>query len=282
MKARLAFALCVLLLGGARASAQLWDINGLTKAINTFTDTAKDAAKMLKGAAGSGPEQEKSIGATVAVEIVGRYGGLVRDEQIMHRINLVGRSLARYSERPELDWRFAVLNSDSINAFAAPDGYVFITRGLYDLARDDDQLAGILGHEINHITARHALKIVSRGEFVSGALSALAKRSSDTRQLEMQLKQFDLTIEAATKALFEKGFDPQWEYTVDHDGRHLAELTGYRRGGLRGVLALLDKQKGDPLKVFSTHPPLAERVKRLTDTAAPPEPEPAATKKKKK
>mgnify|MGYP006203657845 CR=1 FL=1 len=113
------------------------------------------------------------------VEIVGRYGGLVRDEAITQRVMLVGRSLARYSDRPGLDWRFGVLDSPTVNAFSAPDGYVFITRGLYDLAENDDVLAAILSHEIAHITGRHALKIVARGEFLSGATSLAAARSGD-------------------------------------------------------------------------------------------------------
>ena len=265
MNLRVFFLLLALLLSGSNASAQLWDINGLAKAINTLSDTAKDAAKMMKGAAGIGPKEEMEIGDATAVAIVGRYGGLVRDPLIMTRVNLVGRALTRYCDRPELNWRFAVLESDTVNAFSAPDGYVFITRALYNMTRDDDQLAGVLGHEIAHITGRHALKIVARSEFLSGFTSVMAKRSGDARQLEVQLKQYDLTVESVTKALFEKGFDPQTEYSADHEGRRLAELTGYRRGGLRGVLAALDKQGGDPLKVFSTHPPLAERVKRLTD-----------------
>ena len=60
-------------------------------------------------------------------EIIGRYGGLVRDEDVMRRVNLIGRSLARYSSRPNLEWQFAVLNSDTVNAFSAPGGLVFIT-----------------------------------------------------------------------------------------------------------------------------------------------------------
>ena len=102
------------------------DFGGLKKAV----DTAKDAGKITKGLVGIGPEEERVIGGSVAVEIVGAYGGLVRDAAIMQRVNLVGRTLARYSDRPDLDWRFGVLASDAVNAFSAPSGYVFITRGL--------------------------------------------------------------------------------------------------------------------------------------------------------
>src|SRR4051812_16705702 len=144
-----------LVLFAACLSGHAFDLGDLTRAvapaddrISRGLDTAKDLGKVAKGLAGIGPEEEKIIGDSVALEIVGKYGGLVRDAAIMQRVNVVGRSLAAYSARPDLSWRFAVLDSNSVNAFSAPAGYVFITRGLYDLAPDDDALAGILGHEI--------------------------------------------------------------------------------------------------------------------------------------
>jgi len=240
------------------------DFGGLKKAV----DTAKDAAKVAKVATGIGPEEERVIGGSVAVEIVSAYGGLVRDEAIMRRVNLVGRTLARYSDRPDLDWRFGVLASDTINAFSAPSGYVFITRGLYALATDDDQLAAILGHEIAHITERHALKIVARDGAISAGLNQLTQRSSDVRNLTAQLQQFDLGIAQITKTLFEAGFDPQTEYTADRKGRDLAALAGFAPDGLRLVLVRLQQQPAGPQKIFATHPPLAERIKRLPDSGA--------------
>jgi predicted Zn-dependent protease len=240
------------------------DFGGLKKAV----DTAKDVGKMAKGVTGIGPEEERVIGGSVAVEIVSAYGGLVRDEAIMRRVNLVGRTLARYSDRPDLDWRFGVLASDTVNAFSGPSGYVFITRGLYALADDDDQLAAVLGHEIAHITERHALKIVARGEFMSGLTNQLSQRSSDVRKVQDQLQQFDLGIGQITKTLLEAGFDPQTEYTADRKGHDLAVLTGFAPDGLRLVLVRLQQQPEGPQKIFPTHPPLAERIKRLPDGGA--------------
>jgi len=259
----------------------LWaiDFGGLSKALGNADklkkglETAKDAGKIAKGVAGIGPEEEKVIGDSVALEIIARYGGLVRDDDILQRVNLVGRALARYSDRPELEWRFGVLDSDTVNAFSAPAGYVFLTRGLYALAENDDALAAVLSHEIAHITGKHALKIVQRGEFLSGLGSQAVKRSGNVREVEARLKQFDLGVTEITKTLFEKGFDPQTEYAADQDGRKLAALTGYAPGGLRGVLALLQARGGETKAAFSTHPPLAERIKRLPED--PPTPPPA-------
>jgi len=259
----------------AGLSTQAFDLGGLTRAvapaddrISKGLDTAKDLGKVVKGVAGIGPEEEKAIGDSVALEIVGKYGGLVRDDAIMQRINLVGRSLAAYSARPDLSWRFAVLDSTSVNAFSAPAGYVFITRGLYNLAPDDDALAGILGHEIAHITGKHALNIVAKGDALAGATSQVVKRSGNARALDSQLQQFDLGVGQITKTLFETGYSPQTEYDADKVGHDLARVTGFAPGGLRGVLVHLQHRSGGTQKVFSTHPPLADRINRLPDEPA--------------
>ena len=263
MKTSLLLAFALLAAPAARAQ---FDFGGLSGAL----DKAKSIGKMAKGAAGIGPEEEKVIGESVAIEIVGKYGGLVKTPSILHRINLVGRAVARYSTRPELNWRFAVLDSDSVNAFSAPDGYVFITRGLYKLASNDDILAGILGHEITHITERHALKIVARGDFLSGATSLAAQTNSNVRQVDAQLQQFDAGVGKIAQTLFENGFDPATEYAADQGGRSLAAVTGYAPGGLRVMLVQLQQRSGDPHQVFSTHPPLKDRIHHLPDEPAPP------------
>jgi len=273
MKVRI---LAALLLGlAAKLSLQAFDLGGLTRAvapaddrITKGLDTAKDLGKVAKGIAGIGPEEEKAIGDSVALEIVGKYGGLVRDDAIMQRVNLVGRSLAAYSARPDLSWRFAVLDSNSVNAFSAPAGYVFIPRGLYELAPDDDALAGILSHEIAHITGKHALNIVAKGDALAGATSQLVKRSGNARALDSQLQQFDLGVSQITKTLFETGYSPQTEYDADKVGHDLARTTGFAPGGLRGVLVHLQRRGGNTQKVFSTHPPLADRINRLPDEPA--------------
>lgn len=232
-------------------------------------DTAKNVGKIAKGVAGIGLEEERALGGSVAAEIVGAHGGLLRDEGITRRVNVLGKALAHYSSRPALDWRFGVLESESVNAFSAPGGYVFITRGLYELTEgNEDALAAVLAHEIAHITERHALKIVGRGEFLSGATGLAAQRSSDVRKVQRQLRQFDLGVEKVVRVVLEKGFDPQTEYGADAAGRDLALTTGYAPGALRGVLVRLQQTTGDPKTIFSTHPPLAERIRRLPNDAS--------------
>ncbi|MDQ5981074.1 MAG: hypothetical protein QG602_4052 [Verrucomicrobiota bacterium] len=273
---RLILSLAAGLALAATASAQL-DFGKLSKGLDKLkqgVDTAKDASKVAKGVTGIGPEEERQIGDAVALEIIAKYGGVVRDSEVMHRINLVGQALARTSDRPDLEWRFAVLASDTVNAFSAPGGYVFITRGLYERADSDDVLAGILGHEIAHITNRHALKIVERNEAAAGGKSLLLKRSSEAREINAQVQQINsqlgVDIGGLVKAIVETGFDAPTEYEADKDGRQLAVTNGFAPGGLRAVLVNL-KQTGENRKtMFSTHPPLVVRLQKLPDEPAPP------------
>jgi len=252
------------------------DLSKVTKGI----EAGKDLAKAGKGVVGIGPQEERKLGEAVALEIIGRFGGLVRDEAVMHRVNLIGRGLARYSSRPNLDWQFAVLDSDTVNAFSAPGGLVFITRGLYEQADSDDVLAGILGHEIAHITNKNALKIVQRGDFAAGTKGFLLKRSSDVREANAAVSQVSqvgsmlgFDVMALTKKMFESGFDAPTEFTADRDGRALAMSTGYAPGGLRAALQHLHDDGENRKTMFSTHPPLTERLKKLPKDPAPPVPD---------
>lgn len=283
------------LLGSAVAPVTLpaqFDFGRLKKGLDTVTEKATDVAKVARGAtADFSLEQEQYIGDAVALEIVGRYGGLWRDEAATRRVNLIGGALARYCDRPGLEWRFAVLNSPGVNAFSAPGGWVFLTRGLYELAGSDDWLAGILAHEISHITAKHALRIIGRQEALAVLGREAKQRSSNLQavdanldqaraqaaQLSPEVAQFlDLNVAKIVALLLEKGFDPKTEYAADKGGRSLAVLTGFAPGGLRAVLLELERRKADPKTVFSTHPPVKSRLKELPGDPAPPRTPPTA------
>lgn len=276
MKTR--FLLCAALaLATAGALPAQFGLDKLKEAIKAGDKTGEategvgyleDGSKVVKGVTGLSLAEEKEIGESVAIAVIGKYGGLVRDEATTQRVNLVGRALARYSRRPDLDWTFAVLASDSVNAFSAPGGYVFITRGLYQALTTDDALAGVLGHEIAHITHKDAVTILSRSEGLAGALSFVKKRSSDVRQADSVANRFNLNIEKIVTVLLEKGFDPKTEYAADKTGRELALTTGYAPGALRATLAMLQARGGAPRTMFSTHPPFAERIKRLPAESA--------------
>ncbi|HVU17990.1 MAG TPA: M48 family metalloprotease [Candidatus Didemnitutus sp.] len=281
MKARHGIVLLVAVVLAVTAGADFFDtlkkatdaLNPNAPPANSNTTTADKFAAVKKGfqsANGLDQEQITAIGDTVALEIVGRYGGLVRDPVIMRRVNVIGRGIARYSRQPNLHWRFGVLNSDTINGFSAPDGYVFITRGLYNLARNDDALAGALGHEIAHVADDHAVKILEKGALLSAGVDFGVASSGKARALDAGARQvLDTSGSKMVEVLFQKGYGSDKEYEADHDGHDYAATTGYAGGGLRSVLQALKQRGGDPNKIFSAHPPLDERIRRLPNEPAP-------------
>ncbi|MGF1677882.1 MAG: M48 family metalloprotease [Candidatus Methylacidiphilales bacterium] len=217
---------------------------------------AEGAVKVTKGAGGVGIQEEMSIGGSVAVEIAAMHGGIWKNEEATRRLNLIGKSLARYSDRPTLPFRFAILESETVNGFSAPGGYVFITKGAYQAAESDDQLAGILAHEIAHVTRRHALRIISRSEMISGLADVAAGTSGDYAQ-------YDFGVDKVSNTLLKTGYDSGTEYDADRMGRELAANTGYDRDGLLKFLQKLEAMGLGERGAFSTHPPLKERIRRL-------------------
>ncbi|MDD4600180.1 Beta-barrel assembly-enhancing protease [bioreactor metagenome] len=102
-------------------------------------------------------KQEVAIGRDVAQQLEKQYG-LVEDRELQERVNRIGQSMVAVSDRKSLTYSFKVLNSKEVNALAAPGGYVYVFQGLVDLMPSDDELAGVIGHEIGHITERHTVK----------------------------------------------------------------------------------------------------------------------------
>jgi len=97
------------------------------------------------------PEEEARIGTQISGNLLGAVP-LVRDDTLQRYVNLVGNWVALHSGRKDVDWRFGVLDTEDINAFAAPGGYIFLTKGLYRRLNSEAELAGVLGHEIAHVT----------------------------------------------------------------------------------------------------------------------------------
>lgn len=262
---RRAFALAGMILGmlPAAAGAAFPNLDKLGDSLKKARDTAGKVGRVAKGATGLSLEEEVAIGDAVSLEIVSRHGGVWRDEDATRRVNIVGRVLARYALRQDLAWRFGVLDSDAVNAFSAPGGRIFITRGLYQMAGGDDELAGILAHEIAHIDERHALRIIARGELLAGVSEIVADKNAS-------FARYEEAISDITSQLLDKGFDPNTEYDADKQGRVLARTTGFAPGGLRATLeALKASAAGGRQETFSTHPSLDSRLERLPRDPAP-------------
>src|SRR5215510_507572 len=120
--------------------------------------------------------EERQIGEDVSTKIRQRFG-VVQDPAIHKYITLLGTTLAKESERPNLNWTFVVLDTDGVNAFASPGGIIHVTRGALGLARNEAELAGVIGHEIGHVTRKHAINAIKKSKAVQIGTSAAARNT---------------------------------------------------------------------------------------------------------
>jgi len=206
-------------------------------------------------------EEEAELGAAVSERIRTRYG-VVQDAAVHRYLALVGTALAQGSTRPALPWTFVVLDTDGVNAFAAPGGYVHITRGALALIKNEAELAGVLGHEIIHVTEKHTIRAIQKSKAVQmGAAETLSGSSA----------LMERAVTATYDNIVERGFGRAEENESDEMGVTLANKTGYAPNGLVGFLTTLkDRNKASTEKrgLFASHPEMQERLDRITKLIA--------------
>ena len=217
---------------------------------------------LATAASGMDEKEEIAVGREVAGRMLGA-APLVADPELQAYVNRVGRWIAAQTERPDLPWHFGVIESPAINAFAAPGGYVLVTRGLYEILDSEAQLAGVLGHEIGHVVQRHHITVMQKSAAISaGAQLAQAR---DRSQLVGNL--------IGTGAeIFARGLDKSAEFEADQIGVVLAARAGYSPYGLVEVLHKLSARGAEDASLsllFKTHPHPGERLTEIGQTLAP-------------
>ena len=239
-----------LLLVATPAFAQFGIPTGVTKA-------AGQAQKLSEMSISEKEEREMgdAVGATVRSEF-----GVLQDAALTKYVSLVGNVLAKASTRPDLKWEFIILDTDGVNAFAAPGGLVHITKGALGLIKNEAELAGVLGHEIAHITKKHTVNSIKRSK---GTKIATEQAGSQTNFLVTQLANL------AYDSIVEKGWDRGDEDDADQEGVRLANKAGYNPVGLTSFLQkLMDRNKdykgSKPNGLFATHPDTRDRIAKVT------------------
>lgn len=205
-------------------------------------------------------EEERNIGRTVAGGMLGA-APLVPDDRLQRYVNLVGRWVALQSERPDLEWRFGVLDTEDINAFAIPGGYVFVTKGLYRRLNSEAELAGVLGHEIGHVIRKHHLRLMQQSQALADLGAAVGKRVEGGSPLA---RNFLGNFWEA----FARGLDKEAEYEADRIGMVLAARAGYDAYGLPAVLQDIGHVSASDTRVaflFKTHPHPDDRLATLPE-----------------
>jgi predicted Zn-dependent protease len=206
-------------------------------------------------------EKEVIFGREVAAAILADRK-LVADDDVNRYLNLVGQSVARHSNRPEIDFLFAVVESSEINAYAAPGGYIFITTAALDLIRNEAELAAVLAHEIAHVSERHivkALDIRADDESMTAMVSKIMGSAAESANVI-----FYQAVEHALDLLFSKGLNREDEYNADLQAVVLTAFSGYDPYAYPRLLERLSQTRPQRrIEIGNTHPPLDERIKRL-------------------
>ncbi|PGH55182.1 peptidase [Azospirillum palustre] len=212
---------------------------------------------------------EAALGAQEHPKILAQFGGAVKDARLQGYIDRLGRKLAATTALARDPWTFTVLDSDVVNAFALPGGYVYVTRGLLALAKDEAEVAGVLSHEIGHVTAHHSAQRQTR-QTIAGLLAAgvglvfgndtlaqlaglggTAVVASYSREQELEADQLGV------ETLRRTGYDPFAMATFLETLRRDSQYEGLRAGN----------KGGDGFDFLASHPATEERVRRAADLA---------------
>jgi beta-barrel assembly-enhancing protease len=258
---KLAISILMVAILAAPASAQFGDI----------LKRGKQAKQVSEATAVWTPEQEQAIGEASAAKLV-HVLGLYQNPDMNHYVSRVGSALASHSSRG-LEYKFGILETESVSAFGMPGGYVFVTRGALANMKNEAELAGVLAHEIAHVDNRHLEKEI-RGKKLTGIAASEGFEQIGNRVPYGGYLQ-NLGAQVVTQALTQS-YSRDKEDEADRKGTELSAATGYDASGLKNFLATLNELKNkDPQNSKratglwgSTHPPLEQRVAELTPIAA--------------
>jgi len=222
-------------------------------------------------------EEEKKVGRDEHPKILREFGGEYADPKVRQYVQQLGERLAKNSEMADLKFTFTVLNSDIVNAFALPGGYVYVTRGLMALASTEAELAGVIGHEIGHVTARHTAQrysaaVASQGAVTVGALILGVLTGSG----QVAQAAGDLGSSIAGTALASYSRDQEFE--ADMLGVRYLDRTGFDDNAMAGFLGKMQEESrltaqiagrgdADEFSIMQSHPRTADRVRQATEEA---------------
>lgn len=229
-----------------------------------FTGCATNPVSGKKQVALMSEAQEIAIGEESDPQIVAQYG-LYPDSSLQRYISQKGMEMARISHRPNLKWTFRVLDSDVVNAFAVPGGYVYFTRGILAAMNNEAQFAGVLGHEIGHVTARHSISQQTSGLLTQLGVMAAIIANKNVAQFANELSQ--------GAQLLMLSFSRKHESESDELGVEYSSKVGYNAAYMADFFQTLQRQQqssghaGLP-EFLSTHPDPGNRYQRVQKLAS--------------
>lgn len=249
---------------GCKTMGGSFEIGG----IKIDTDSiVKSASAISKSFEDITPEQEYYIGRTVGAMVLQRYQPY--DKPAANRyINVLGQTLAQASDLPETygGYHFLIQDSDEINAFAAPGGLIFVTRGILRCCRHEDSVAAVLAHEIGHVQYKHGLQAIKKSR-VTEAVTTLALEGTKTfggEDLAGLTRTFENSISDISSTLIVNGYSRSFEYQADLAATIILQRVGYNPSGLVDMLNVMDQRlKPEGLDFAKTHPAPTKRVSEI-------------------
>ena len=203
-------------------------------------------------------KEERALGENISTLLIQRFG-VHQDKAVTKYVTLVGTVLAQASSRPDLAWEFIVLDTDGVNAYAAPGGLVHITKGALGLLKNEAELAGLLGHEIRHVTGKHTVNAIRNSKGMSLGAEHFAGDGLTGAGIS-------LLANRGYEILFENSFDRGDEMDSDKVGTQLAAKVGYAPDGMIGFLNKIserNKDQKEPNGVFASHPQTKDRISAM-------------------
>ena len=208
-------------------------------------------------------EEELALGPQIAGTILGA-AALWKDDAAQRRVNLIGRWEASQTSRPDLPWAFGIIDTGEVNAFAAPGGYILITRGLYQLLSDDAEVAAVLGHEISHVVQRDHYEVIHKQEMLGAGKDIAMSQVGGGGSLATNMAKDYLAKHGALVMM--TGLDRGAEYRSDEASAIYLARAGFNPLALYAVLqkmTALGASSAQLAQLYKTHPPLDERMDRI-------------------
>jgi predicted Zn-dependent protease len=263
---RIFLAALVLALSAGGANAQFGGFD-----IGKVLDTGKKLVDSQKTTEMSDAE-EVALGEALTSSFLGA-SPLHADANLQRYVNRVGKWCAMHSGRPDLPWTFAVIDTETINAFALPGGDVIVSSGLLKRLTSESELAGVLSHEIAHVVKKHQLQAIQssqRGSALASlgkdlAADKIASRGGNVIGQAAKTAAAGIAADLLKDGFFLRPLDRSMEYEADQLGVVIATRSGYDPYGLVAALEMLAQYKGggDAASIMSTHPPATDRIAEL-------------------
>jgi len=240
-------------------------IIALMAIVTYFSSTSENPLTGEKQRVAMSPEQEIALGYRSAPEMAAQMGGLSQNEKAQALVKQLGQRLVAQSFAAKSPYKFSfhvLADPKTVNAFALPGGPIFITEGLLRLLKTEAELAGVLGHEIGHVIARHSSERLAKQQLTQGLLGALVVGSGDYTTAQ---------IGQVVGSMINMSYGREDELESDALGIRIMAETGYDPRAMIRVMEVLAKASGGGSRqpeFFSTHPAPENRAERIKEAIA--------------